>query len=70
MVGGTSGGNDRSLEQNPTWAVSVVCSAFVIVSLLIEQVIHHVGNVRFCQHTVQFNILLLFCTYIWIYCIW
>ena len=62
MAGGTSGGNERSLEQTPTWAVAVVCSAFVIVSLLIEQAIHHVGTLRFCQHTIQFNILLLFCT--------
>ena len=62
MAGGTSGGNERSLEQTPTWAVAVVCSAFVIVSLLIEQAIHHVGTLRFYQHTIQFNILLLFCT--------
>lgn len=40
----TSGGNDRSLQQTPTWAVTVVCSAFVIISLLIEQAIHHVGT--------------------------
>ena len=71
MAGGTSGGNERSLEQTPTWAVAVVCSAFVIVSLLIEQAIHHFGTVRFClQHTVQLNILLLFCTDFWIYCLW
>jgi len=58
----TSGGGERSLEQTPTWAVAVVCSAFVIISLLIEQAIHHVGTVRFCQHTLQFNILLRSCT--------
>jgi hypothetical protein len=60
VVGG--GGDERSLEKTPTWAVVVVCSAFVIISILIEQAIHHVGTVRFCQHTLQFNILLLFCT--------
>ena len=70
MAGGTSGGNERSLEQTPTWAVAVVCSAFVIVSLLIEQAIHHFGTVRFYQHTVQFNILKMFCVDFWIYCIW
>ena len=47
-VGGTDG-NEVSLEQTPTWAVAVVCSVFVIISLLMEQAIHHVGTVRFCQ---------------------
>ena len=61
MAGGTSGGNERSLEKIPTLAVVVVCSAFLLISLLLEQVIHHVGIVRFYQHTIQFNILLLFC---------
>lgn len=51
-----SDGNERSLEQTPTWAVTVVCSAFVIISLLIDRAIHHAGTVRFCQHTLQFNI--------------
>jgi hypothetical protein len=51
-----SGGGERSLEQTPTWAVAVICSAFVITSLLIEQAIHHVGTVRFCQHILHFNI--------------
>jgi hypothetical protein len=51
-----SGGGERSLEQTPTWAVVVVCSGFVIISILIEQAIHHVGTVRFCQHILQFNI--------------
>ena len=57
-----SGGNERSLEQTPTWAVTVVCSGFVIISVLIEQAIHHVGTVSLCQHSLQFNILLRFCT--------
>jgi hypothetical protein len=34
VVGG--GGDERSLEKTPTWAVVVVCSAFVIISILIE----------------------------------
>ena len=61
MAGGTSGGNERSLEQTPTWAVVVVCSAFVIVSLLIEQAIHHVGTVRFCQLLLSIFIFIFHC---------
>lgn len=56
-----SGGNERSLEKTPTWAVTVVCSTFVIISLFIEQAIHHFGTVSLCQHSLQFNILLRFC---------
>lgn len=40
--GGAS--TDRSLEQTPTWAVAVVCFAFVVISLIIEQSIHHVSS--------------------------
>ena len=54
-VGG--GSNERSLEQTPTWAVVVVCSAFVLISLIIEHAIHRVGTVSFFQHTLRFIIL-------------
>jgi hypothetical protein len=57
MAVGGDGGTERSLEQTPTWAVVVVCSAFVLISVIIEQAIHHVGTVRFFQNTLQFNIL-------------
>jgi hypothetical protein len=47
-MAGANSGNDRSLEQTPTWAVAVVCLAFVAISIIIERAIHHVGDVRFC----------------------
>ena len=56
MAVGSGGGGEHFLEKNPTWAVVVVCSGFVIISILIEQAIHHVRTVRFCQHILQFNI--------------
>ncbi|KAK7283470.1 hypothetical protein RIF29_13011 [Crotalaria pallida] len=46
MAGGGGGGgghghtDERSLEQTPTWAVSLVCSVIVIISILLEKVIH------------------------------
>lgn len=43
MAGGGSS-SDRSLAETPTWAVAVVCLAFVVISLLLEQGIHHVSN--------------------------
>lgn len=44
MAVGADGGNQRSLEQTPTWAVVVVCSAFVLISVIIEKAVHHVGT--------------------------
>ncbi|KAI3995177.1 hypothetical protein MKX01_031979 [Papaver californicum] len=42
MAGG--GGTGRSLEQTPTWAVAVVCFALVLVSIIIEHIIHLIGK--------------------------
>ncbi|KAK9129201.1 hypothetical protein Sjap_009688 [Stephania japonica] len=38
------GGDDRSLKDTPTWAVAIVCAAFVIVSVIIELGIHSLGK--------------------------
>ncbi|RZC70363.1 hypothetical protein C5167_033632 [Papaver somniferum] len=42
MAGG--GGTGRSLEQTPTWAVAVVCFALVLISIIIEHIIHLIGK--------------------------
>ncbi|XAR61518.1 hypothetical protein NMG60_11015965 [Bertholletia excelsa] len=39
-----AGGSDRTLEETPTWAVAVVCAAFVIISIPIELGIHSLGK--------------------------
>lgn len=41
-MAGDSGG--RSLEQTPTWAVAVVCFVLVLVSIIIEHIIHLIGQ--------------------------
>ncbi|KAG0581803.1 hypothetical protein M758_3G010600 [Ceratodon purpureus] len=38
------GGESKSLEQTPTWAVAVVCTVFVVASLLLERAIHRLGK--------------------------
>lgn len=35
---------ERSLEQTPTWAVAVVCFILVLVSIIIEYIIHLIGK--------------------------
>ncbi|XP_026399406.1 MLO-like protein 12 [Papaver somniferum] len=37
-------GSGRSLEQTPTWAVAVVCFALVLISIIIEHIIHLIGK--------------------------
>ncbi|XP_065866708.1 MLO-like protein 6 [Euphorbia lathyris] len=42
MAGG--GGGGRSLELTPTWAVAVVCFVLVLISIIIEFIIHLIGK--------------------------
>ncbi|GAB4828422.1 MLO-like protein 5, variant 2 [Ancistrocladus abbreviatus] len=44
MAGGGGGGNARELDQTPTWAVSAVCAIIVLISIVLEKVLHHVGE--------------------------
>lgn len=37
----------RQLNQTPTWAVAAVCTFFIVVSVLLEKVLHKVGTVGF-----------------------
>ncbi|XWS73734.1 hypothetical protein CRYUN_Cryun02cG0154000 [Craigia yunnanensis] len=41
MAGGSEG---RSLEETPTWAVAVVCFVLVLISIIIEHIIHMIGK--------------------------
>ncbi|PQQ21069.1 MLO-like protein 6 [Prunus yedoensis var. nudiflora] len=41
MAGGKEG---RSLEETPTWAVALVCFVLVLISILIEYIIHLIGK--------------------------
>ncbi|KAK4849728.1 hypothetical protein QYF36_000319 [Acer negundo] len=37
-------GGGRSLEQTPTWAVATVCFGLVLISIIIEYIIHLIGK--------------------------
>ncbi|XP_060668008.1 MLO-like protein 6 isoform X2 [Ziziphus jujuba] len=41
MAASTGG---RSLEQTPTWAVAIVCFVLVLISIIIEHIIHLIGK--------------------------
>lgn len=38
-----AGGGGRNLEETPTWAVSAVCFVLILISIIIEHIIHLIG---------------------------
>ncbi|XAR61516.1 hypothetical protein NMG60_11015963 [Bertholletia excelsa] len=44
MAGGDATHGERNLDQTPTWAVSLVCAVIVIISIILEKVLHHIGE--------------------------
>ncbi|CAH1446235.1 unnamed protein product [Lactuca virosa] len=38
------GGGGRGLDETATWSVALVCAIIVIISILMEKAIHHVGH--------------------------
>ncbi|KAL3736474.1 hypothetical protein ACJRO7_025422 [Eucalyptus globulus] len=45
MAGGGATAGSRELDQTPTWAVSAVCASIVLISILLEKVLHSVGSI-------------------------
>jgi len=45
MAGGGSGDQVR-LEFTPTWIVAVICFGVVLLSLLVERLLHYLGTVN------------------------
>ncbi|CAK7355510.1 unnamed protein product [Dovyalis caffra] len=39
-----SSGTTRKLDQTPTWAVATICAVIIIVSILLEKILHKVGT--------------------------
>ena len=51
-MGGGGGGGDgltkakaRELDQTSTWAVASVCAIIIIISIILEKLLHHIGEV-------------------------
>ncbi|KAJ4777846.1 MLO-like protein [Rhynchospora pubera] len=43
-MAGASGDGTRELYQTPTWAVALICAVMIIISLLMEKGLHHIGE--------------------------
>ncbi|KAK1362210.1 Peptidylprolyl isomerase [Heracleum sosnowskyi] len=59
MSGGqVPGPGERHLDQTPTWAVGLVCAVIVLISCLLEKVLHYIGNYFKRRHkTTLFEVL-------------
>jgi mlo protein len=44
-MAGDSSGSTRELYETPTWAVALICAVMIIISLLLEMGLHHIGEV-------------------------
>ncbi|XP_049935539.1 MLO-like protein 5 isoform X3 [Nymphaea colorata] len=44
MAGGGGEEGSRTLIQTPTWAVALVCAVIIVISLLLEKGLHHIGE--------------------------
>ncbi|KAG6599090.1 MLO-like protein 5, partial [Cucurbita argyrosperma subsp. sororia] len=42
--GGGGGAQSRELDQTPTWAVAAVCAVIILISIILEKVLHRVGE--------------------------
>lgn len=52
MAGGGATAGSRELDQTPTWAVAAVCAGIVLISILLEKVLHSVGTVTDGTHSL------------------
>jgi mlo protein len=66
MAGG-GGGDVRMLDVTPTWAVAAVCAVIVIISILLEKLIH-----KFAKVLTYIKIMLIICylTFFFIFMLW
>ena len=46
-MAGSNAGETRELSATPTWAVALICAVMIVVSLLLEKGLHHIGEVCF-----------------------
>ncbi|KAK4261623.1 hypothetical protein QN277_004591 [Acacia crassicarpa] len=44
MAASDASGNTRQLDQTPTWAVAVVCTVFILISIVLEKSLHKIGT--------------------------
>ncbi|KAF3321090.1 MLO-like protein 8 [Carex littledalei] len=43
-MAGSNSGETRELSETPTWAVALICLVMIVISLLLEKGLHHIGE--------------------------
>lgn len=49
-----AGPGERQLDQTPTWAVGLVCAVIVIISVLLEKLLHYIGHVTLYSAAITY----------------
>lgn len=60
-MSGGGGPGERQLDHTPTWAVALVCFVIIVISVMMDDLIHNLGEVIFIFifHFLFLNYLLL-----------
>lgn len=45
-------GGGRGLDETATWSVAMVCAVIVVLSIMMEKALHHVGHVNDPQRVI------------------
>ncbi|XP_024970827.1 MLO-like protein 5 isoform X2 [Cynara cardunculus var. scolymus] len=45
-------GGGRGLDETATWSVAMVCAIIVIISIILEKILHHVGHYLKARHKI------------------
>lgn len=61
--GGGRGGEEKPLENTPTWIVASVCSVIVVISFALERLLHFLGKVTH-KPFFHFSSLYIISTYV------
>ncbi|KAF3338208.1 MLO-like protein 8 [Carex littledalei] len=43
-MAGSNSGETRELSETPTWAVALICAVMIVISLLLDKGLHHIGE--------------------------
>lgn len=58
----SSSSTSRELDQTPTWAVAGICAVMIVISIVLEKVLHRVGKVSSSSHKPLQPNWVLFCS--------
>lgn len=50
----------RALDETPTWAVGAVCAAIILISIILEKVLHRTGEVYLFLFILHYLLIIIY----------